>query len=143
VAGQIVNASGDALKAAETGLVCKVRDKMDPFGEAHEEAMRLGFKSIDPNDPRAEAFDAETIWRDPESRSQAELADSLVKLASIGVPQEVLWEKYGFSPQEIDRMKAIQEEERLTAEAFAPPVAPTVPPQNGSTPVPPPVGQAA
>lgn len=113
VLGEIVNASGDALKAAETGLVKKVTRKMSPFGEGHEEAMRLAFKSMDPSDSRAKATDAETIWRDPESRSQAELADSLSKLAGIGVPQEVLWEKYGFSPQEIDRMKAIQEQENF------------------------------
>lgn len=123
VAGQIVNASGDALKAAETGLVSKVRDKMDAFGEAHEEAMRLAFRSIDADDPRAKATEAETIWRDPESRSQAELADALTKLATIGVPQEILWERYGFSPQEIDRMKALQEEERFINESTPPDAA--------------------
>jgi hypothetical protein len=127
VAGQIVNASGDALKAAETGLVSKVRSKMQSFGEAHEEAMRLAFKARDPEDPRAEETQAETIWADPESRSQAELADALTKLASIGVPQEVLWERYGFSPQEIDRMKAMQAEDAFLNPE--PPVAgePTIP----------------
>jgi hypothetical protein len=132
VAGQIVNASGDALKAAETGLVSKVRDKMDPFGEAHEETMRLAFRSIDRNDPRADAFDAETIWADPESRSQAELADALVKLSAIGVPQEVLWEKYGFSPQEIDRMKAMQETDNLLGALSA--EQPEVSPADGAVP---------
>lgn len=125
VAGQIVNASGDALKAAETGLVSKVRDKMDPFGEAHEEAMRLAFKAIDRNDERADATDAEVIWRDPESRSQAETVDAAVKLSAIGVPNEVLWEKVGFSPQEIDRMLAMKETDDLLA-AVAPP------PMNGA-----------
>jgi hypothetical protein len=120
VVGKMANLSGDALKAAETGLVAKVRDKMDPFGEAHEEAMRLAFRAIDPDDPRASATDAETIWRDPESRSQAELADALTKLATIGVPQEILWEKYGFSPQEIDRMKAMQEADALLTQSLVP-----------------------
>lgn len=115
VAGQIVNASGDALKAAETGLVSKVRDKMDPFGEAHEETMRLAFRAIDSKDKRAAATDAEVIWRDPESRSQAETVDAAVKLASIGVPNEVLWERVGFSPQEIDRMLAMQDVDALLA----------------------------
>ena len=128
VAGQIVNASGDALKAAETGLVSKVRDKMDPFGEAHEETMRLAFRAIDPDDERAEATDAEVIWRDPESRSQAETVDAAVKLASIGVPNEILWERVGFSPQEIDRMKTMQEADDLLAAAIPPPVNGQVPP---------------
>jgi hypothetical protein len=141
VLGEIVNASGDALKAAETGLVKKTTRTMSPFGEGHEEAMRLAFKSRDRSDPRAQATDAETIWRDPETRSQAELADSLVKLAGIGVPQEVLWERYGFSPQEIERMKTIQETETLL-QAIAPAreslriteAAPTVPLEKPGAP---------
>lgn len=138
ILGEIVNASGDALKAAETGLVSKVRDKMDPFGEAHEEAMRLAFRSLDADDPRGSADDAETIWRDPESRSQAELADSLTKLATIGVPQEVLWERYGFSPQEIDRMKDMQEADALLAASRVPADAAdgTQPADNGPVPQP-------
>jgi hypothetical protein len=132
VAGQIVNASGDALKAAETGLVSKVRDKMDPFGEAHEEAMRLAFLSIDRGDPRAQATDAEVIWRDPESRSQAETVDAAVKLASIGVPQEMLWERIGMSPQEIDRAKQLQEADALLGALNA--VEPAVPAPNGAVP---------
>jgi hypothetical protein len=136
VAGQIVNASGDALKAAETGLVSKVRDKMDPFGEAHEEAMRLAFLSIDRGDPRAQATDAEVIWRDPESRSQAETVDAAVKLASIGVPQEMLWERIGMSPQEIDRAKQLQEADALLR-ALAPPAPePGTVEENGSGPAP-------
>jgi hypothetical protein len=137
VLGEIVNASGDALKAAETGLVSKVRDKMDPFGEGHEEAMRLAFRSLDADDPRASKDDAETIWRDPESRSQAELADSLTKLATIGVPQEVLWERFGFSPQEIDRMKGMQEADALLQATLAPAAdgsEPAQPPVNGPVP---------
>lgn len=126
VIGEIVNASGDALKAAETGLVSKVRRKMKPFGEAHEDAIRLAFRAQGDTE-RANALDAETIWRDPESRSQAETVDAAVKLSSIGVPNEVLWSRVGFSPQEINRMKAMQE-----ADAFLSPDAtqPAQPPAN-------------
>jgi hypothetical protein len=112
VIGQIVNASGDALKAAETGLVKKTTRKMPAFGDAHEDMMRLAFLALG-DSARASALDAETLWRNPESRSQAELADSLVKLKSIGVPDRFLWEEYGFSPQQIDRMLAAQDEQAL------------------------------
>jgi hypothetical protein len=121
VAGQIVNASGDALKAAETGLVAKVRSKMQPFGEAHEEAMRLAFKAKDPDDPRATETQAETIWADPESRSQAEVVDAATKKQALGVPWEQIMEDIGYSPQQIDRMQALREAESLTAAAFPPP----------------------
>jgi hypothetical protein len=128
VAGQIVNASGDALKAAETGLVSKVRDKMDPFGEAHEEVMRLAFRAIDRNDPRADATDAEVIWRDPEVRSQAEIVDAAVKKQALGVPWEQLMEDIGYSPQQIDRMAALRETDQLLTATQPPPS----PEQNGA-----------
>lgn len=124
VSGQIVNASGDALKAAETGLVSKVKAKMLPFGEGHEEALRLAFRAIDANDPRATATDAETIWRDPESRSQAETVDAAVKLSTIGVPKQALWERIGASPQEIDRWSAMADAEALLADTLQPQVPP-------------------
>jgi hypothetical protein len=143
VAGQIVNASGDALKAAETGLVAKVRHKMPPFGEAHEEAMRLAFKAMDPEDSRASETDAETIWSDPESRSQAETVDAVTKQVAIGLPFEIALEKIGYSPQEIDRILAIKESEALIAATTAPEPSPTSPPQPGATQAPPQSGPAA
>jgi hypothetical protein len=122
VSGQIVNASGDALKAAETGLVARVRDKMDPFAEAHEETMRLAFKAI--GDERANATDAETIWRDPESRSQAETVDAAVKLKGL-LPDEILMERIGMSPQEIDRAMTMRDVAALLTNALGPPVPST------------------
>lgn len=144
VAGQIVNASGDALKAAETGLVSKVRDKQDPFGEAHEQMIRLAFKSIDANDPRASSTSCETVWRDPEVRSDSERVAAAVQMQTLGVPQEALWEKIGASPQEIDRWQAMKEQEALVRAAQAPPPqVPTPLPPGGNGQVPPEVAQAA
>jgi hypothetical protein len=129
ILGQMENISGDGMKAAETGLVAKVRKKQPVFAEAHEEMMRLAFLAMG-DKQRAAEMKAETIWRDCETRSQGELVDALVKLSSIGVPEEVLWERAGFSPTEITRMKAMQEAERLLA-----PIVPTAP-TNGATPPP-------
>lgn len=106
--GTMVNVSGDALKASESGLTARTRDKMIPFGEGHEEALRLAFLSIDPSDPRASATSAETMWANPEYRSFGELVDGLTKLATIGIPHEILWEELGYSPTEIARIKEIK-----------------------------------
>jgi hypothetical protein len=102
VSGEVAKASGDALKAGETGLVAKVNDKKSPFGEAHEDTMRLAFRAMGDED-RGRSYKAETIWRDSESRTFGELIDGLVKLSTIGVPVEALWERAGFSPTEIAR----------------------------------------
>ncbi|MFD9205979.1 phage portal protein [Streptomyces sioyaensis] len=102
--GQVVNVSGDALKAAETGLVSKVRDRQRNFGESWEQVMRLAFLVLGDQE-RASAYDAETVWRDPESRSISELADAAVKKSSAGVPWRQRMEDMGYTPPEIDRME--------------------------------------
>jgi Phage portal protein, SPP1 Gp6-like len=96
--------SGESLKATETGLVAKVRNKMLSFGEGWEETMRLAF-AVEGDQSRAEMTAVETIWANPESRIVAETVDAATKLASIGVPRPALWEYVGASPQQIERWK--------------------------------------
>ncbi len=97
--------SGESLRAVETGLVAKARRRMRDFGEAWEEIERLGFRAIG-DIARAEKTDAETIWKDPEYRTEAEHVDALVKLASINVPHEQLWSDAGYTPQQIEQFSA-------------------------------------
>jgi hypothetical protein len=98
--------SGESLKATETGLVAKVKRKQITFGETWEEAMRIAF-AYKGDDMRSNAFDAEVIWSDPESRSQGELVDALLKMRELSVPLEALWARWGASPQEIERWKTL------------------------------------
>lgn len=37
---------------------------------------------------RARDHRTEVMWRDPETRTEAERVDAITKLASVGVPQE-------------------------------------------------------
>jgi len=113
--------SGDSLKASEVGLVAKVRRKHLAFGETWEEAMRLAFQIVG-DQAKGSATDAEVIWADPEYRSEAERVDALVKMRSLGVPLEALWERWGASPQEITRWKS-----QLEAQAALLGVATTYP----------------
>lgn len=123
--------SGDAIKSAETGLVAKARRKMRFYGEAWEEVMRLCFKVLD--DPRGDITDGETIWGDPEYRSESELADALIKRSSIGVPRQQLWEDAGYSQTQISRFHAMEAEDILNSVLNAPlppvPAAPVTPAQ--------------
>jgi hypothetical protein len=131
--GDMINASGDALQAAEAGLVAKVRDKQVDFSDSWEEVIRLAF-SLKGNADRARATDAETIWGDPERRSFGELVDGLIKLRGLNIPDEFLWEKAGYSPQDITRIKELRDadpQERVEPRG-APPVAPA--PPSGAAP---------
>jgi hypothetical protein len=122
--GAVVNVSGDALKAAETGLVSKVRDRQRSFGESWEQTMRLAFRVLG-DETRATAYTAETIWRDPESRSVAELADAAVKKSTAGVPWRQRMEDMGYTPAQISRMEIDRAADALNAQTA---VDPTMPP---------------
>ncbi|MFB7919216.1 phage portal protein [Streptomyces sp. NPDC056061] len=111
--GQVVNVSGDALKAAETGLASKVKSKKREFGESWEQVMRLAFRVLD--DPRANDFQAETIWADSESRTVSELADAAVKKQAAGVPWRQRMEDMGYTPAQISRMEIDRAADALNA----------------------------
>jgi hypothetical protein len=99
--GEIVNASGDALKAAETGLVSKTKHRIKSAGWSWEKVIRLGFAYL--GDERAKSEVAETIWADPESRSRAELADAILKETQMGLPPEMAFERLGLTPAQVTR----------------------------------------
>lgn len=99
--------SGESLKATETGLVAKAMRRTRDFGEAWEEVERLALL-VAGDRSRGTYTAAETVWRDPESRTEAEHVDALTKLGSIGVPAEQLWEDAGYTPTQIERFKEMR-----------------------------------
>lgn len=104
--GAMVNISGDALKAAESGLVSKVRQRQRPFGEAIEDVVRLYLRAAgDERDLSA----IEVIWHNPEFRTEGELVDALMKMSTLGVPHEALWERWGASQTEIAQWRDLRE----------------------------------
>ena len=119
--------SGESIKAAETGLVAKTKRKFRYFGESYEEVMRLAFAMV--GDPRSEVVDAETVWADPESRTDSEHTDSLVKKKTLDVPWQQLMEDAGYTPPQIARMRAMRAQDALEGLLQAPPpVGAGVPP---------------
>jgi hypothetical protein len=113
--GQMVNMSADAIKAAEAGLVAKTRRRALHIGEGWEEVERTALGMI--GSPAAANISAEVIWGDFETRSTAQLTDSLVKMRTLGVPLEVLWRRYGASPQEVEQWKVLAAAEAAAATA--------------------------
>lgn len=123
----------NSLKATETGLIAKVRRRMRSFEDSWEDVMRLCFKAR--GDERAGIVDAETVWRDPESRTESEHIDALVKLRALDVPNPQLWEDAGYSPQQIARFRTMSAEDLLqqaiTATAQTEPTSTDVTPTAG------------
>lgn len=133
--GEIVNASGDALKAAETGLVSKTKQRIRSCGWSWEKVIRLGFAYM--GDERAKSEVAETIWADPESRSRAELADAILKETQIGLPPEMAFERLGLTPSQVTRaMQLMRAKEMRDAMMMAAQsaMAPARPGEPGGSP---------
>jgi len=113
----IVNASGDALAAAEVGLVSKCFERSIEFGNSWETVYRLmsqiSGSAVMPDD-------AKVLWKDPQFRSLGELASAAVQLMTAGVPWRSRMEKMNYTPTEIDRMEAQRVADALMSATLAP-----------------------
>jgi hypothetical protein len=113
----VSNLSADAIKAAEAGIVQKVRRRSAHIGEGWEEVLRVALGLV--GSAATTDFSGEVVWADFETRSLAQLTDSLVKMATLGVPREVLWARYGASPQEVKDWSALADAEAEKAALLA------------------------
>lgn len=116
---QTVPPSGESIKSAEASFVMKVSDAQVNFGEGWEEVFRLNFAWR--GDPRGDVTDSEVTWRTPESRSEAVITDAMVKAQQFGVHPEIAQERWGMSPQEIERNRRLGMATDLRQRALAPP----------------------
>jgi hypothetical protein len=100
--GEMSNVNGETLKASESGLVSKVRQRMRPFGEGAETAMNIARRIAGlPESPRLE-----TIWRNPEFRTEGELTDAVVKRLQSGISSlRQAREDVGYSATQIERLE--------------------------------------
>lgn len=108
----IANISAEALAAIEAGMRRKGGEQKTTFGESDEQMLRLCAKAA--GDPRGwEDDSAQVVWRDTESRSLAQVADALGKMATmLAVPPRALWERIpGVTDQDIGRWERIAEED--------------------------------
>jgi hypothetical protein len=111
--GKMANLSGDALLAAETGLVKRVQEKQIWFGQALREMFRL-IALAQGDTAKAEAVaGGRVLWAEAESRSTAQLTDSLLKLKQIGFPFEFLALKFGLTPTEVADLLKMREKEMM------------------------------
>lgn len=113
--GTMMNISGDALVAADTGATAKAEHRQKNFGESLEQMMKLSFGIVGREAP----VNIETIWTDAERRNAARDADAAVKKQQVGVPWRQNMEDLGYSPAQIDRMETERARDRLQAQLTA------------------------
>lgn len=115
--GSVINVSGDALTAAETGLVAKTGEREQEYGESWEAVYRLAGKVMGQTIPD----DAEVLWRDPQFRSLTEMASANVQLKTAGVPWRTRMTMLDKTPPEIERMDSERHADAALAALTAPP----------------------
>lgn len=113
--GEFSNVNGETLKASESGLVAKVKQRQRGHNDPLEGAMRLVREIAGLSTPNDATM--EVIWRNPEFRTEGELVDALLKMHDLGVPEEALWERWGATPQEVKRWKVMLEDKMRRAAA--------------------------
>jgi hypothetical protein len=109
--GKMANLSGDALLAAETGLVKRVEEKQLWFGQGLREVFRLIALARGEKAKAQSVAGGRVVWANAESRSEAQTADALVKLRQIGFPFEWLALRFGLTPTEVSDLMAMKEKE--------------------------------
>lgn len=118
--GQMANLSAEALAATEAPAQRRAGGYRTLFGESYEQAFRLDARQAGDETGWADTS-AQVVWRDTESRSLAQVADALGKLAAqLGIPARGLWEKIpGVTDQDLASWEALRDEEMEKAAELA------------------------
>lgn len=112
----ISNVSGDTMKALETGLVRRTHEKTEHFGRGVREIFRLIALAQGDAAKAAAVARGTVLWRDVETRSEAQMVDALAKLKDIGFPFMWIAERYGLTPPELVRLMQMREIESRDAQ---------------------------
>ena len=105
IVGELGNVNGETLKATETPLTADVRDDHKSYGVGARGLFRL-MALVRGNKAVADACRTATIgWANPETRSDAQLADAALKDRQVGFPLEwIAQERYGYSQTDTARL---------------------------------------
>jgi hypothetical protein len=112
------NVNGEGLKASEIGLVKKSLEFQSFASPAIREVYRLVALVLGDASLAQAARVATITWANPEIRSEAQLADALLKKKQLGYPLEYLMEIDGLDPTDIERVLAMREKELKAALDF-------------------------
>ena len=103
-------ASADALRASEASLVARVEQRQLAFGRAWEKIARL-LVAVD-SGLNPEDVSLRVIWAPADTRSEAQVSDSVTKLVQAGIlPVTYALRRLGYSDAEIADIVAEREKE--------------------------------
>lgn len=105
-------ASADAIRSAEASLTARAEARQATYGPGWERVARL-ILAIE-TDSLPSDHTVHVVWNDPATRSVAQEADAVVKLYQSGLlPQTYALARLGYTPEDIDAIRAAAREEAL------------------------------
>lgn len=117
--------SGEALKQLESGLVRRAEERQLVFGQSWQDVFALAYRvnnTFGAMLPDVPELDITITWQDANVRNeQAEVAVAEGH-GRLGVPQEELWRRIGYTPEQIEQFKAAdiaRQREQVAAVAAA------------------------
>ena len=96
--------SGEALKTLESRFTKRIKRTSISFGAVWARAMTLALQieGVSADAPLT------TQWESPEQRSEKEVLETLLLKQTLGVPEDVLFEEYGYSEEDIARFAELK-----------------------------------
>ncbi len=103
--------SGEALKQLESGLVRRAEERQLVFGQAWQDVFALAYRvnqAFGPSLPELPELSIHVEWADANVRNEADEAATAEAHQRLGVPQEELWRRLGYTPEQIQGFKDAQ-----------------------------------
>lgn len=129
--------SGEALKQLESGLVRRAEERQLIFGQAWRDVFALAYRvnqTFGKTLPDVPEMDIDVTWQDANVRNEPAEVTTAEGHKRLGVPDEILWRRLGYTPEQIQGFKDLQMSNR-TADIAAVTAALRVtgtPAQNGN-----------
>lgn len=117
--GGITNVSADGLRASESPLIEKVREFQTGVESSMREVFRMVALAQDDQALAKEVRLASIEWENPAIRSEAQMADALLKDIQIGYPFGWVMEKDGVDPYDRARIMDMKQDESDALTSFA------------------------
>lgn len=102
IAGMGTFPSGESVRATESGLTRKVQARQRSYGDGWQRLLHLAALT-EGDTTLADDPELNVVWADTEARSESELVDALLKMGSLNVPVEALWQRWGATPNEVQQ----------------------------------------
>lgn len=111
--------SGEALKQLESGLVKRAEERQLVFGQSWADVMKMCLRVEQAFGTLATGIDIDSLniatqWKDANVRNEEAESRTATAHAALGVPEAIIWQRLGYTPEQIAGFK----KERSTQRAL-------------------------